>query len=141
MDKAVVVQELKNIGLVPVLRAESVDKALALAGVLGADGVAGRGGCGEGVSGERDGGGEVPDSGEGAAAAYRDDSYGWGFSGYCCGVPAGWRVCAGRGLGSGGCEGYGGGQAGAGDGEREEESGDLEKSSIQNLKKHFIVTA
>jgi 2-dehydro-3-deoxyphosphogluconate aldolase/(4S)-4-hydroxy-2-oxoglutarate aldolase len=39
MNKAAVLQELKNIGLVPVLRAESVDKALALAEAIAAGGV------------------------------------------------------------------------------------------------------
>src|ERR1700761_2062451 len=39
MDKASVLQSLKKIGLVPVLRAESVDKALALATAIAAGGV------------------------------------------------------------------------------------------------------
>jgi 2-dehydro-3-deoxyphosphogluconate aldolase/(4S)-4-hydroxy-2-oxoglutarate aldolase len=39
MDKAAVLQSLQNIGLVPVLRAESVEQALALAGAIADGGV------------------------------------------------------------------------------------------------------
>ena len=39
MDKIAVLKSLKEIGLVPVLRAESVDKALALAEAIAAGGV------------------------------------------------------------------------------------------------------
>src|ERR1700744_2589997 len=39
MDKATVLQSLKKIGLVPVLRADSVDKALAIAGAIADGGV------------------------------------------------------------------------------------------------------